>query len=157
MDAKNNQINIYIMDLQSYLEHRITEYENQNITDVPAQVVKEWMYNFNIGTQLLEDHTPSLCTCGLQEKTKFSLLINKIMDYDNQIRIKKNEISFAQKRLINAEDDKNQAVFHPDVSVPIADLIDRVNKWKFQITKLNSDLILLKQKAARIEMDFGLE
>jgi hypothetical protein len=59
------------MDLQSYLEHRITEYENQNITDIPAQVVKEWMYNFNIGTQLLADHTPSLCTCGLQEKTKF--------------------------------------------------------------------------------------
>jgi hypothetical protein len=79
------------------------------------------------------------------------------MDYDNQIRIKKNEISFAQKRLIRAEDDKNQAIFHPDVSVLMAELIDRVNKWKFQITKLNSDLILLKQKRARIEIDFGLE
>lgn len=44
------------MDLQQYVEQRILEWTIAGFGNIPPQVVRDWMYDFNIGTQLIEDN-----------------------------------------------------------------------------------------------------
>lgn len=79
------------------------------------------------------------------------------MNYEAIILRKKNELAYAQRRLICAVDDFNQFLFLPDLATSEAELKLHVSNWKKHVASLQSDIAAYQRKLDQQSMNWGLE
>lgn len=79
------------------------------------------------------------------------------MNYENIILRKKNELAYAQRRLICAVDDFNQFLFLPDLTTSEEELKMHVTNWKNHVASLESDIAVYQRKLNQQSMNWGLE
>ena len=79
------------------------------------------------------------------------------MNYENIILRKKNELAYAQRRLICVVDDLNQFLFHPDLTTSEEVLRMRVTNWKNHVKSLETDISAYQRMLDQQSMDWGFE
>ena len=79
------------------------------------------------------------------------------MNYENIILRKKNELAYAQRRLISAVDDFNQFLFLPDLTTSEEELRTHVTNWKNHVASLESDIATYQRKLDQQSMNWGFE
>ena len=79
------------------------------------------------------------------------------MNYENIILRKKNELAYAQRRLICAVDDFHQFLFLPDLTTSEEELRLHVSNWKNLVASLEADISVYQRKLDQQSMDWGLE
>lgn len=79
------------------------------------------------------------------------------MNYDNIILRKKNELAYAQRRLICAVDDFNQFLFLPDLTTSEQELKMHVENWKNHVKSLEADISTYQRKLDQQSMNWGFE
>lgn len=79
------------------------------------------------------------------------------MNYEAIILRKKNELAYAQRRLICAVDDFNQFLFLPDLTTSEKELRLHVTHWKNHVASLEADISVYQRKLDQQSMDWGLE
>ena len=79
------------------------------------------------------------------------------MNYEAIILRKKNELAYAQRRLISAVDDFNQFLFLPDLTTSEAELRLHVSNWKAHVKSLEADISAYQSKLNQQSMNWGFE
>ena len=79
------------------------------------------------------------------------------MNYENIILRKKNELAYAQRRLISAVDEFNQFLFLPDLTTSEEELRLHVSNWKNHVASLESDIAAYQRILDQQSMDWGFE
>lgn len=79
------------------------------------------------------------------------------MNYEAIILKKKNELAYAQRRLISAVDDFNQFLFHPDLTTSEEELRLHVSNWQAHVKSLEADISAYQKKLNQQSMDWGFE